>query len=210
MSNVDYPNSQKSVEDRHVPKKGVRGNHHSSFLNSRFSFLLSLAIAFVVMLAFRALVMTVCTIEGDGLAPQFVEGDRVVINRWSYGLRTGKKGRLFDYGRLCRQEVKKGDFIAFEDSLGQVLICQCTAVPGDTVYTLKGQPPCVVPGLFNCDDQDYYWVRSVSKNNPIDSRQLGFIPEERIIGRACLVLFSRDPQAPFWKGYRSDRLLLPK
>ena len=50
----------------------------------------------------------------------------------------------------------------------------------------------------------------ISKNNPIDSRQLGFIPEERIIGRVCLVLFSRDPQAPFWKGYRSDRLLLPK
>ena len=179
-------------------------------MRSAVKFLIALAIAFVVMLVFRGLVMTVCTIEGDGLAPQFVEGDRVVINRWSYGLRTGKKGGLFDYGRLCRQEVKKGDFIAFEDSLGQVLICQCTAVSGDTVYTPKGQPPCVVPGLFNCDDQDYYWVRSVSKNNPIDSRQLGFIPEERIIGRACLILFSRDPKTPFWKGYRSDRLLLPK
>ena len=34
---------------------------------------------FVVMLAFRALVMTVGTIEGDGLAPQFVEGDRVMF-----------------------------------------------------------------------------------------------------------------------------------
>ncbi|MBR4729342.1 MAG: signal peptidase I [Prevotella sp.] len=186
-------------------------------------FLGVLAIAFVVMLIFRGLVMTVCTIEGDGLAPQFIMGDRVVVNRWSYGLRTGEKGSLFDYGRICRQEVKKGDFIAFEDSLGQVLICQCTAVPGDTVYQETGDRSqesgkrreetgvlCVVPGLANCADQDYYWVRSVSKNNPIDSRQLGFIPEERIIGRACLVLFSRDPEAPFWKGYRSDRLLLPK
>lgn len=171
-------------------------------------FLGAIATAFLVMLVFRGLVMTVCTIEGDGLAPQFEAGDRVVVNRWSYGLRTGKKGGLFDYGRICRQEVGKGDFIAFEDSLGQVLICQCTAVPGDTVYIKKA--PCVVPGLLTCDDQDYYWVRSVSKNNPIDSRQLGFIPEERIIGRACLVLFNRNPEAPFWKGYRSDRLLLPK
>ena len=177
-------------------------------MRSAVKFLLTLAGAFVVMLAFRGLVMTVCTIEGDGLAPQFEAGDRVVVNRWSYGLRTGEKGSLFDYGRLCRQEVKKGDFIAFEDSLGQVLICQCTAVPGDTVYIKKA--PCVVPGLLTCDDQDYYWVRSVSKNNPIDSRQLGFIPEARIIGRACLVLFNRNPEAPFWKGYRSDRLLLPK
>jgi len=50
----------------------------------------------------------------------------------------------------------------------------------------------------------------VGKNNPLSSRQLGFIPEQRIIGRACLVLYSREPSAPFWKGYRSERLLLPR
>ena len=173
-------------------------------------FIIALAIACATMLAFRALVMTVCTIEGDGLSPQFIEGDRVVINRWSYGLRTGAKGSLFDYGRICQQKVQKGDFIAFEDSLGQILICKCAALPGDTVYLGKGKAPCVVPGIQNCDDQDYYWVRSIGKSNPIDSRQLGFIPEDRIIGRACLILFSHDPKAPFWKGYNIERLLLPK
>ena len=167
-------------------------------------FLLALAVAFVVMLAFRGLVMTVCTIEGEGLAPQFMAGDRVVVNRWSYGLRTGKKGGLFDYGRICHQKVKKGDFIAFEDSLGQMLICRCTALPGDTLGQL------IVPGLDNCADQDYYWVEAVSRNNALSSRELGFIPEDRIIGRVCLVLYSRDTASPFWKGYRSDRLLLPK
>ena len=88
-------------------------------------FLGAIAAAFMVMLAFRGLVMTVLTIEGDGLAPQFVEGDRVVVNRWSYGLRTGKKGGLFDYGRICRQEVGKGECIAFEDSLGQGRAIRC-------------------------------------------------------------------------------------
>jgi len=167
-------------------------------------FLVVLAVAFVVMFAFRGLVMTVCTIEGDGLAPQFVAGDRVVVNRWSYGLRTGKKGSLFDYGRICRQDVKKGDFIAFEDSVGRMLICRCTALPGDTIGQL------IVPGVINCADQDYYWVEAISRNNELSSRQLGFIPEDRIIGRACLILFSRDPASSFWKGYRSERMLLPK
>ena len=174
-------------------------------MRNTFKFLLALAIAFAVMLAFRSLVMTVCMIEGDGLAPQFIAGDHVVVNRWSYGLRTGEKGGLFDYGRICRQDIKKGDFIAFEDSLGQVLICRCTALPGDTI--MKN---VVVPGLVNCADQDYYWVEPVGKNNLLSSRQLGFIPEQRIIGRACLVLYSRDPSASFWKGYRSERLLLPR
>ena len=167
-------------------------------------FLVVLAVAFVVMLAFRGLVMTVCTIEGDGLAPQFVAGDRVVVNRWSYGLRTGKKGSLFDYGRICRQNIKKGDFIAFEDSVGQMLICRCTALPGDTIGQL------VVPGVANCADQDYYWVEAISKNNELSSRQLGFIPEDCIVGRACLILYSKDPTSSFWKGYRSERLLQSK
>ena len=162
------------------------------------------------MLAFRALVMTVCTIGGNGLSPQFLEGDRVVINRWSYGLRTGKKGGLFDYGRICQQKVEKGDFIAFEDLYGRIYICQCAALPGDTVYLDNDKVPCVVPGVQTCDDQDYYWVKSINNDNPIDSRMLGFIPEERIIGRACLILFSHDPETSFWRGYRSERLLLPK
>ena len=74
-------------------------------------FIGAILVALVVMLAFRSLVMTVCTVDGKGLEPVFQEGDRVVVNRWSYGLRTGEKGSLFDYGRICRQEVKKGDFI---------------------------------------------------------------------------------------------------
>ena len=133
--------------------------------------------------------MTVCTVDGKGLEPVFQEGDRVVVNRWSYGLRTGESGSLFDYDRICRQPVEKGDFIAFEDSLGQVLICRCAGVPGDTI---AGK---VVPGIVNCASQDY-------------SRQLGFIPEERIIGRACLILYNHDPKAAFWKGYMKDRVLL--
>ena len=181
-------------------------------MRGALKFLLALLIAFVVMLAFRALVMTVCTIEGDGLTPQFIAGDRVVVNRWSYGLRTGEKGGLFDYGRICYQPIKKGDFIAFEDSLGQTLICRCTALPGDTVHLTHERTPVevVVPGLATCADQDYYWVESIGTNNVLGSRQLGFIPESNIIGRACLVLYSHDPSAPLWSGYRSNRLLLPK
>ena len=158
------------------------------------------------MLAFRGLVMTVCTIGGDGMSPTFVAGDRVLVNRWSYGLRTGDRGGLFDYGRLCRQPIEKGDFIAFEDSLGQMLICRCAGLPGDTLSGWR--EPVVVPGVANCADQDYYWMESLGKNNATDSHQLGFIPEERIIGRACLILYNHAPETAFWRGYMKDRILL--
>ena len=165
-------------------------------------FLLAFLIAFILMLVVRTAGITLYTVSDAVLEPVFAAGDRVLVNRWSYGLRTGEKGSLFDYGRICRQEVKKGEFIAFEDSLGEVLICRCAAVPGDTI---AGK---IVPGVVNCADQDYYWVESLGKNNAIDSRQLGFIPEERIIGRACLIFYNHDPSAAFWKGYMKDRVLL--
>jgi hypothetical protein len=86
--------------------------------------------------------------------------------------------------------------------LGEVLICRCVGVPGDTIFNH------IVPGVVNCADQNYYWVESLGKNNAVDSYQLGFIPEERIIGRACLILYNHDPSAAFWKGYMKDRVLL--
>ena len=165
-------------------------------------FIGAIVVALLVMLAFRALVMTVCTVDGKGLEPVFQAGDHVVVNRWSYGLRTGEKGSLFDYGRICRQDIGKGDFIAFEDSLGKVLICRCAALPGDTI---AGK---IVPGIVNCADQNYYWVESLGKNNATDSRQLGFISEELIIGRVTTIIYSHNPDAPFWSGWRRDRMLM--
>lgn len=177
-------------------------------MRATLKFILALAVAFVVMLAFRSLVMTVCTIEGNGMSPTFLAGDRVLVNRWSYGLRTGDRGGLFDYGRLCRQPVEKGDFIAFEDSLGQLLICRCAALPGDTVRV--SSESVVVPGVAACADQDYYWVEPIGKNNQVGSRQLGFIPESNIVGRACLILYSHDSSGPISEGWRGQRFLLPR
>ena len=165
-------------------------------------FLLAFLTAFVLMMVVRTIGITIYTIDGSGLEPLFQAGDRVMVNRWSYGLRVGGKDGLFDYGRIIRQAVGKGDMVAFENprSPDQVLICRCTALPGDTVIS-NGQT-VVVPSLKNCADRDYYWMES-------DSLTLGFIAEEYIIGRVFMVVYSHDPEARPWTGWRPDRILLP-
>lgn len=182
-------------------------------MRNTLKFILSLVIALVAMLGVRALVFTVYTIDGEGLAPAFIAGDRVLVNRWSYGLRTGSDKGLFSYGRLCRQMPEIGDFIAYEDprdsTCRTILFGCCQALPGDSV--VSGGHVMVVPSLSNCADADYYWVSALGEGNPIDSRQLGFISEQRIIGRAFIVLYNHDIScwSP-WKGWRHDRLLLLK
>ena len=151
----------------------------------------------------RVIGVTLYTISGTGSEPVFQAGDRVMVNRWSYGLRVGGKDCFFGYGRIARQPVEKGDLVAFENPQNndQILIYRCKGLPGDTIVH-EGNT-FVVPSLRDCADADYYWLET------LDSHQLGFIAEEYLIGRAFMVVYSRNPLEPLWKGWRSNRILLP-
>ena len=176
-------------------------------MRKTLKFLLSLVIALLVMIAFRAVGLTLYTIGGDGLSPVFMQGDRVLVNRWSYGLRVGGgDSSLFGYGRLWRHPIEKGDILAFEHPTeGDIVICRCKGLPGDTLEV--GGEMLVVPGLKDCADADYYWLEALNKENPVDSRLLGFISEEYIIGRVVMVAYSHDRAASLWSGWRGDRCL---
>ena len=172
-------------------------------------FLLAFLIAFVLMMVIRIAGVTIYTIDGSSLEPTFQAGDRIMVNRWSYGLRVGGKESFLGYGRIVRHPVCKGDLVAFEhpQDNSQILICRCAALPGDSVVH-EGQK-LIVPSLSDCADGDYYWMESINPDNTIDSHILGFIAEERIIGRAFMVVYSLDPQESFWKGWRTSRTFLP-
>lgn len=168
------------------------------------------AVAIVLVLCFRALVFTVCTVEGDGLRPLLTSGDRVLVNRWSYGLRVGGGEGLFSYGRIGRRPVRRGDVVAFDNPLrpGEVLLCRCQGLPGDTISGPGGELT-VVPGLKTCADADHYWMVALGDGNPLDSRTLGFIAERHIIGRAVMIIYSHDTTQPLWRGWRPQRFFLP-
>ena len=170
-------------------------------------FVAALVSAFLLVLAFRALAFSVYTVEGKGLQPVFMQGDRLLVNRWSYGLRINGKGMLPD-SRLLRKPIKRGEIVVFDlpgDSIAGEFIARCKAVPGDTVRLQDG--PVVVPGLKDCADADYYWLESINPNNPADSRHLGFVSERNIIGKVAFILYNHDDSKNFLEGYRKERVL---
>lgn len=106
--------------------------------------------AFLLMFAFRAWVITIYTVADTTPAFGWVKGDRVLVNRWSYGLRSGGS-RYFRYSRLFSSPIGRGDLIAFNlplDSCANiamlpVAIGKVIAIPGDTIAI--GQEQYVIP-----------------------------------------------------------------
>ena len=155
-------------------------------------YVIAFASAFALMLAIRTLAFSIHGVEGNGLAPLYQNGDRLLINRCSYGLRIEGNG-ILPYSRLMRSPVQRGDIVAFTvpcDSVAGIFIARCKAIPGDTISTLEG--PLLVPGLKTCANADYYWLESINPNNPADSRHIGFIPESHIIGEVISVLYNSN------------------
>lgn len=158
---------------------------------SGLKYVIAFVSAMMLMLAFRTLAFSIHGVIGDGLAPLYHSGDRLLINRCSYGLRI-EGNRLLPYSRLMRQPVERGDIVAFSipgDSIDGIMIARCKAVPGDTIRTSNGLT--TVPGIKTCAKTDFYWLEAVNKDNPVDSRYLGFIPERNIIGQVVTVLYNR-------------------
>ena len=164
-------------------------------------YVIAFASAFALMLAIRTLAFSIHSVEGSGLAPLFQNGDRLLINRCSYGLRIEGNG-ILPYSRLMRSPVQRGDIVAFTipcnsltdsqsvalQSVEGIFIARCKAVPGDTISTQEG--PLLVPGLATCAKSDYYWLESINPSNPADSRHIGFVPESHIIGEVVSVLYN--------------------
>ena len=53
--------------------------------------------------------------------------------------------------------------------------------------------------------QNFYYMRGDNALNSQDSRSFGFIPETALVGKFDFVLFSLDPDKPFWQSIRWER-----
>lgn len=176
-----------------------------------FHVVVALLISVLCVVIFRAVAFSVHVVEGTALAPQLLEGDRIVVNRWSYGLRTGTDNGLFRYGRLLARPVRRGDIVVIDnptDTLPGVYVCRCRAVAGDTI-TIAGDT-YMLPGRdATCAGEDYYWFEALGDGSSADSRTFGPVAESHIIGRVCLVLYSIDKAKPFHDRLRTARTFLP-
>jgi hypothetical protein len=56
---------------------------------------------------------------------------------------------------------------------------------------------------------DYFWIASGNEACLNDSRSLGLVPMEHVLGRAVSIVYSLDPSLPWWRCLRRARTFKP-
>ena len=92
----------------------------------------------LLVLLVRIFAFTSCTIPFTGMENTLYQGERVLVNKWSYGLRLP-----FSTVRWGAKAAKKGEVLLFNNPmprggekpvyLRELFISRCIGVPGDTL-----------------------------------------------------------------------------
>lgn len=126
--------------------------------------LLTLLIAVGVVLLVRTFAFTSCTIPSNGMENTLYRGDRVLVNKWSYGLRLPLLS-LFGYHRWGEAQVQQGDIVLFNNPAPrkketpiesrEVYISRCVGTPGDTLM-LNSERVVTNDNIVNPDGKFLY------------------------------------------------------
>lgn len=98
--------------------------------------------AVAVVLLVKMFLVTSCVIPSSGMENSLYQGEGILVNKWSYGLRMPFPS-LFGYHRIGAASVEKGDIILFNNpdlrsghesiENRDLFISRCIGRPGDTL-----------------------------------------------------------------------------
>ena len=142
----------------------------------KFKWILVFAGAIVIVLLLRGFAFTSCFITSTGMENSIFQGERILVNKWSYGLRIPFMS-IFSYHRWRERPVREQDIVVFNNPAGirqpvidrrEIYIGRCIGVPGDTLF-IDSLFSVISPEVqFNPDKKRLY-AYPVDKENLITS-----------------------------------------
>ena len=142
----------------------------------KFKWILAFAGAIVIVLLLRGFAFTSCLIPSTGMENSLFQGERILVNKWSYGLRRPLMS-AFSYHRWRERPVQKRDIVVFNNPAGiqqptidrrEIYISRCIGTPGDTLLVDSLFSVSSPEAQFNPDKKRLY-TYPASKENLITS-----------------------------------------
>ena len=142
----------------------------------KFKWILAFAGAIAIVLLLRGFAFTSCLIPSTGMENSLFQGERILVNKWSYGLRLPLMS-AFSYHRWHERPVQKRDIVVFNNPAGiqqptidrrEIYISRCIGTPGDTLLVDSLFSVSSPEAQFNPDKKRLY-TYPASKENLITS-----------------------------------------
>ena len=142
----------------------------------KFKWILAFVGAIVIVLLLRGFAFTSCLIPSTGMENSLFQGERILVNKWSYGLRLPLMS-AFSYHRWRERPVQKRDIVVFNNPAGiqqptidrrEMYISRCIGTPGDTLLVDSLFSVSSPEAQFNPDKKRLY-TYPASKENLITS-----------------------------------------
>ena len=178
-----------------APPMGTAARRRRALLDWVIVIGIALLVAFLV----RTFVLAHFVVDGTSMATTLHDGDRVFVNKLSYRLHDPNRGDVVVLHELTNTSSRD-------------LIKRVIALPGETIEVrncdvlIDGQrldepyldPEVVTPGNCGGDTPpttvpaDHVFVMGDNRAGSLDSRNLGPIDEDELVGRAFVVFWPRD------------------
>lgn len=146
--------------------------------------------AIAVALLVKMLLVTSCIIPSSGMENSLYQGEGILVNKWSYGLRVPFPS-LWGYHRLGKKPVEKGDIFLFNNpdprresewmERRELFISRCTGVAGDTLM-LNRELTEIGGEVLSPDSKELYAYPSAAEDLVWEALQsIGIAEENKLV-----------------------------
>lgn len=163
--------------------------------------LIKLLVVVVVILFLMIYIVSVTQVVGNSMYSTLKDGDVLILNKFKY--------RFFD--------IKRGDIISLENDDTKYLIKRVIGLPGDSIYIkdntlyINGEvyiENYLEEGLVYDDFEltslgyqvipdDMYFVLGDNRADSVDSREIGLISKDDVIGKISFRIWPLNKLAVF-------------
>ncbi len=208
MISIDEQDGRAEGENGSGEAETPRKPGNSRMGNEIFEWIKALAIAGLLVFVIRWFLVSPFIVDGPSMQPNFKDRERIIVNKIIYDIREPKRGEVivFHVPEEQRDFIKRvigvpGDTVRVEGDSVYI-----NGEPIEETYLKESYESKHAEGLeynehkFNSDfpnesfpdgkvPEDMLFVMGDNRSNSEDSRMIGYIPIDRVVGRADLVFW---------------------
>ncbi len=184
-----------SLPSYHIPPRKVKS---TDWKKETIDWIKALVVAGLLVVVVRMFLFSPYLVDGNSMQPNFHPGERVIVNKILYDLRSPERGEVIVF-----HSPYQNDYI--KRIIG--LPGETIEVRGDVVFIngkilsepyLKSEIDAAVADGEFYNNKDYsstkipagqIFVMGDNRSNSHDSRDIGFISYDQIVGRADLIIW---------------------